>query len=112
MPEKYWKIPINWLKNQLKAYLIRYHDYPTEKYVDRFLRVFLNDTIHIFEKILGYGAVLYICLLGLLNIFPILQGYIWLGTMNVAYILAIIFSLGLITLVIKQSYEWKRGVMK
>ena len=102
--------PINWLKNQLKSYLITYHDYPTEKYLDDFVNVFIKDFINAIEQIFCYGFLLYLSLFGLSMFIPSIQNIFWLGTMKISYIFAIIFTLGLTILLVKQSVIWFCGV--
>ena len=96
--------PIKWGKIRLNSYLIQFNDYQGE-YLDKFLKNLTKDIIQNLQSILGYGIVMFLVLFGLTMIFPILQSFIWLG--KGYFIIAVIFVLGLTTLVVKQIYEWK-----
>ncbi len=101
--------PKKWLFNQLNYYLHTYHNF--EGYVDKPLKALWKDLVIALERMVGYGTVAFFSLFGLHMAFPPLRKYISLGS-NWYESITLIFLLGLIMLVIKQSYEWKRGVMK
>jgi len=93
------KNPINWLKNQLKSYLIRYHNYPTENYITPFSMNLEKDIVNIIEQIIGYGIVFYLFLFGLVKIFPFLN--IKLGN-SISGSFIILLFVGLIATTIRQ----------
>ena len=105
------KIGSNWLNNHLKAYLIRYHDFPTDRYISEFTKAFKKDFILILEKIILDGAISYFSLYTITKIFIYTQSVIWLGE-KFWHAPLIILGLGLIVVSIRQIYEWKRNQMK
>jgi hypothetical protein len=101
MPET----PIKWLKNRLKMYLVRVHEYNEGFYVDQFLKNVITDTIKdIIEPIILYGLVGYITLYGLMKIIIPLAGFIKLGTSIIDIFLAILL-IGIILTVIRNLYK-------
>lgn len=92
----------NWLFIHLKNYLIQYHDYPSEKYVAEYIINLKKDLVRIFEQIIGFGVVFYLCLLGTILTVPNVSNY--LDIFWSYYTIFLVLLLGLIAFTVKQIY--------
>lgn len=97
------KIKVNWFKNQLKSYMVKYHDYSDSGYIDTLLSAYAKEFVLLIERIFGYGTVFYLIFVGIKIAF-----HLNYSTGTAIEILPNIFTLGLVSIVIREILGWWR----